>query len=459
MLAKARGAKSKPRRKRGSTGKARAATSVYFLSMSVENVRCFGPKQTLDLSDGKGNPVRWTVILGNNGVGKTTLLQCFISLETREPHVRRGHPTSYYPKGRWPVQAYEMSDVRRGAHHASMGAEVLIGGALGKDTKGESKKLNVRWLPPAMQGYGYQWTDSSAGVACYGYGATRRMGAGALSAPIDSSTSGSLFREDVPLRNAEEWLLQADYGASKRSSGQKQAKARRDRTIRVLKDILPDITDIRFIPPTKKDPAARVEFKTPYGWVGMQQLSLGYRTLIAWMVDLASRLFERYPDSANPLAEPAIVLVDEIDLHLHPKWQRRLMGYLSEHFPATQFIVTAHSPLVVQSAADANIVVLRPEGDHVVIDNDVASIRGWRVDQILTSDLFGLKSARPPQLDALLEERTALLSKPRLTSKDEARLRGLEAAIGPLPTGETATEREAMEIIQRFAERIRKDAK
>jgi hypothetical protein len=136
-------------------------------------------------------------------------------------------------------------------------------------------------------------------------------------------------------------------------------------------------------------------------------------------------------------------------------WRRQLIGSLTERFPNTQFIVTAHSPLVVQSATDANIVVLKREGDHVVIDNDVESIRGWRVDQILTSDLFGLETARPPQLEALLEERTTLLSKPRLTPKDKARLRKLEAAMGPLPTGETKTEREALELIQRAAERLR----
>jgi hypothetical protein len=292
-------------------------------------------------------------------------------------------------------------------------------------------------------------------LVCYGYGATRRMGAGALSALKESRPNDSLFFEDVPLRNAEEWLLQADYAASKDSLVQGGARERRDRIKKLLIDLLPDVTDLRFTAPDVNVPAARVEVKTPYGWVTMRDLSLGYRTLIAWMVDLASRLFERYPDSPNPLAEPAVVLVDEIDLHLHPKWQRLLIGYLTEHFPNTQFIVTAHSPLVVQSATDANIVVLRREGDHVVIDNDVASIRGWRVDQILTSDLFGLETARPPQIEEHLKERTALLSKPRLTPKDEARLRELETAIGPLPTGETKTEREALELIKRAAERLR----
>ncbi len=106
-------------------------------------------------------------------------------------------------------------------------------------------------------------------------------------------------------------------------------------------------------------------------WVSLRDLSLGYQTLIAWMVDLAHRLFERYPDCDNPLEQPAIVLVDEIDLHLHPKWQRTVISRLTRIFKQTQFIVTAHSPLIVQSAPkDANIVLLKREGDQVVIHND-----------------------------------------------------------------------------------------
>ena len=112
-------------------------------------------------------------------------------------------------------------------------------------------------------------------------------------------------------------------------------------------------------------------------------------------------------------------------------------------------------PLIVQSAPDANIVVLRREGDHVIIDNDVDAIRGWRVDQILTSDLFNLTSARPPQFDALLEERTRLLSKARLTKKDQKRLEDLESAIGDLPAGETRAEQEAFDLIKGFATQLK----
>src|SRR5206468_5479818 len=85
--------------------------------------------------------------------------------------------------------------------------------------------------------------------------------------------------------------------------------------------------------------------------------------LIAWVVDLASRMFEAYPDSPDPLSEAAIALVDEIDLHLHPRWQREITAHLDRLFPNVQFIVTAHSPLVVQGAGVTNVAVLRRVDD------------------------------------------------------------------------------------------------
>ena len=297
--------------------------------------------------------------------------------------------------------------------------------------------------------------DNIGGLVCYGYGASRRMGKSSLSEQRTEDTTASLFSDDVDLINAEEWLLQADYAASKAPSKDSRARKRRDEIIEILKALLPDVSEVRFSPPEEEISVPSVEFQTPYGWVGLKDLSLGYRTLITWMVDLASRLFDRYPHSENPLAEPAVVLVDEIDLHLHPRWQRTLLQFLSDQFPNTQFIATAHSPLVVQAADNANVVLLRREGDHVVIENDVERIKNWRVDQILTSELFGLESARPPQIDSALEERKRILSKARLTKTDEKRLTDLEAQIGALPTGETPEDLQAMDIIRRAAELLK----
>jgi predicted ATP-binding protein involved in virulence len=134
------------------------------------------------------------------------------------------------------------------------------------------------------------------------------------------------------------------------------------------------------------------------------------------------------------------------------------MSFLTERFPNTQFIVTAHSPLVVQASQDANIVLLRREGDRVVIDNNPEIIDNWRVDQILTS-LFELPSARPPQFDDLLERRKEILGKAELTEEDRKELKQIRERIGQMPTGENPDDIHAMDIIRRAAKRLEEQEK
>jgi energy-coupling factor transporter ATP-binding protein EcfA2 len=428
-----------------------ALLPAYFLALRLKNVRSFGPEQTLDLSNGAGRPAQWTIILGNNGVGKTTLLQSLVAITP----IRVGSVVWVMPRCS-NLSGVDWQLYRSGKERYTLSADFLVNTKL--IGAGGRKLLDFR-AERGKTGSAYNLVEieSMTSFPCFGYGASRRMGETSLSEKGEDDPFASLFSDTVELLNAEEWLLQADYAARAGSNAatRKRAIKRRDEIKEILINLLPDVEDIKFAQITEEQPKPGVEVKTPYGWVSIKDLSLGYKTLIAWMVDLASRMFERYPDSPNPLAEPAVVLVDEIDLHLHPKWQRTLMSYLSERFPNTQFIATAHSPLVVQAASDANVVLLRREGDHVVIDNDVKDIHGWRVDQILTSDLFGLESARPPQLDRLLAERTKILSKSRLTKKDKTRLEEIETEIGALPTGETPEDMEAMDVIRRAAAHLK----
>ena len=130
---------------------------------------------------------------------------------------------------------------------------------------------------------------------------------------------------------------------------------------------------------------------------------------------------------------------------------------ISKIFINTQFIVTAHSPLIVQSTPDANIALLTRHDDYVEINNDIEAVRGWRIDQILTSDLFGLKSARPQYLDRLLAERDQILSKGKLTNADREKLEKLEAEIGDLPAGDNLKEDKLMKIIAEAAKHLNKD--
>jgi len=108
--------------------------------------------------------------------------------------------------------------------------------------------------------------------------------------------------------------------------------------------------------------------------------------------------------------------------------------------------------LVVQSAPkDANIVVLRKEGDHVVIDNDVKSVQNWRLDQILSSDLFGGLPVRSNNIDAMLKRRNELIVKSALTKEEQLELDQLNHEANNLPYAEHEVDIEAKEIIRKAA--------
>lgn len=288
------------------------------------------------------------------------------------------------------------------------------------------------------------------------YGASRKASTSALSEDTDDPLANvlTLFDERASLLGAEEWFLQSDYAAA--STQAPTAIARSNKIRQTLIDLLPDVDDLKVTGLDQRPPRPAVEAHTPYGWVRLHDLSLGYRTLMAWVVDFAARMFARYPDSEDPLAEPAVCLVDEIDLHLHPTWQRRLIEFLDKRFPNTQFIVTAHSPLVVQAAERVKIAVLRRHqgDDFVTIHNDLDAVRGWRVDQILTSDLFGLEGSRAPQFNERLRERAAILGKPELDDEDRDRLAELDAELASLPHGDTPEDRQAWDLVRRIADTL-----
>jgi hypothetical protein len=377
---------------------------TYLLDLRVEGVRCFKDEQRLDLSDGKGAPAQWTVLLGENGTGKTTLLWGILLCSGPEvPH-------------RWIME--QLGPVARGAAFAQVG-----------------------W-----------WGGKGFGGPLFAYGASRRMAPSSLTGQVGPTST--LDSPNPELTNAEEWLLRLHYDALLAPGG--PAAHRVQLALDTLVRLLPDVDRIELpTTPNGGSLSGRVKFHTPYGPVPLSGLSLGYQTMIGWTVDLAARLFEAYADREDPLSGPAVVLVDEIDLHMHPAWQQQLIRFLSARFPSVQFIVTAHSPLVVQAAADANLVVLRRQADRVVIDNDPTSVRGWRVDQILTSELFGLDSARPVREAELLRERTALLSQQDLSEPDRRRLAEIERELGTLPTADSPEDREAMDLIRRAAEALR----
>jgi hypothetical protein len=453
--------KKAPTRRARKGGRSNPMTGSYFLSLEVENVRCFSERQTLDLRDGRDRPAQWTILLGENGTGKTTILQLLAIMSVSEPVLDRDTPR---PRSRQLSRAFDMmrdSLIRNAAEPTRKIRYRIAHGAVLSD-EGARFDRGSYAINMSPGGFLHEPVEPPGSPApqptCFAYSVDRRLNpVPSLQRPPFVDSADGLFLETSSTGDAEGWLLRLDYVSSKVSRMQGRQKRMLGMVEDVLVEILPGVSGIRFDPSSGFNPRPKAEFKTPDGWVPLWQLGYGYRAMIAWVVDLAARMIECYPDSPDPLAGPAVVLVDEIDLHLHPKWQRRIIGYLTERFPNTQFIITSHSPLVVQAAPDANLALLKREGDHVVIENDPETIRGWRVDQILTSDLFGLPTARPPDEEKLLLRRKELLSKARLAKADRKELGEINDRLGPIPPGESFDEaRKTMDLIERSLKLIEK---
>ena len=408
--------------------------------------------------------MQWVILLGDNGAGKTTLLQTLAAITPRRLEAATERVGKTGPSGKaqqthyipdiflsHPADERFSSFLRVGAAGFKISAQLAFGAYLTKkDSRLELSTIEAKINNNLGGSSASVYPPRIRGFQVYAYGSARRIGKAALSETRDSDPRSTLFDESCPLLNAEEWLLQADYAAER--SKEPNAAQRRDRIKQILVRLLPDVYELRI--ETSATQTAFVEARTPFGWVKMRSLSSGYRSVVAWMVDFASRLFDRYPQSEDPLAEPAVVLVDQIDLLLHPKWQRELVHNLTSIFCNTQFIVTAHSPLIVQAATNAKIVLLRRESDHVIIDNRAESVRGWRLDQIISSDLFEKLGTRDPHTEELLKERKTLLTKPSLSLEEKDALQRIEEELKVLRFGETAEHSRAMEIIERAAEQL-----
>ncbi|GGX98664.1 ATPase [Litchfieldella qijiaojingensis] len=117
-----------------------------------------------------------------------------------------------------------------------------------------------------------------------------------------------------------------------------------DAVRRAIMRLFPDLSE----PHIELNPL-RFAVKQQGEWLNIAQLSDGYQTLLGLVIDLSSRMAMANPHLDDPLASEAVVMIDEVDLHLHPEWQQRVVGDLLATFPNTQFIVTTHSPFIVEA--------------------------------------------------------------------------------------------------------------
>jgi hypothetical protein len=439
---------------------------IYFAKLELENIRSFGGRQCLDLLDAQARPARWTLILGDNGVGKTTLLQCLTRMRpvfNKAPDDESGPiPNPVEPQlSQEEDNAVLASFARAGKDGVSrIQAELVEGATFDNSRRLRPRTITTRIEIARSRGQirsvepGGSFDGNPVEPLVLAYGAARHMGMANLERAATLGPTDSLFDSAAELFDAEETLHQLDYLQLKKRP---HAKTQLASLKAMLAQILPELRSANDIDirgprlPGSREEDGGVWVTTPFGAVPIQRLSLGYQTVMAWTADIAWRLVNHYPKSANPLQEPAIVIVDEIDLHLHPHWQREIRRHLIQHFPAVQFIATAHSPLMAQDALDANLAVIHARDGEATIVSEPAVIKSWRLDQILTSELFGLPNARAPEIETKMRRRVELGQKRTLTRAERAELKELDRFAHDLPTAESAEDQSAMEIIRRAA--------
>ncbi len=333
---------------------------IKIRSISLKSFKGFDDI-TIDCAKNDSEIFQWTVLLGNNNTGKTRILQAIAEMRPQKTVISSEKlegeevylPTAFYKKDLYSNSYIEC-----------------------KLTHWHGQKWNNK-----VVSVNTNFQTNITNLHIFGYGVGRYPLTNTILSGLESGDCDTLFSHEKRLINIEEWLIKCDYLAkSNNSKAKKQLKKLREV---ICSNLFPEIEDFDFKSTDKME--SYVRFKTKDGWFKYTELGFGYQSMLSWVVDLSKRMFDNFPDSDNPLNESAVVLVDEIDLHLHPKWQREVISYVSEIFKNVQFIVTTHSPLVIQSMQDVNLYVLRREenGKIAVEHSSQHNFSGWTVEEIL----------------------------------------------------------------------------
>ena len=268
-------------------------------------------------------------------------------------------------------------------------------------------------------------------VILLAYGATRLLPrAGEQATPPTSAWARvrNLFDPFSPIGNSTDWLLSLD-------------DATFEEIARALKGLLDLETGDRLV---RNRRGRRVDVEAFGLRVPLEHLSDGYQSVVALATDLMISLLQQWPtvDAAE-----GTVLIDELGAHLHPRWRMRIVPSLRQVFPRVQFLTSTHDPLCLRGLGDGEVVVVKRDADgEVVAVTDLPSVAGLRVDQLLTSEHFGLNSTIDPELDALFAEYYLLKAKPHRTAADTRRLGELQVQLDGLDVlGSTRRERIVLE--------------
>lgn len=459
---------------------------MYVAKVSLKNIKGFKDLE-FDLKRGKGQYAGWTVFTGENGSGKSTLLKA-IAIALMGPEMSRAfvqNCSGWKRQGQTKDTGSE--DTKGNRQNISLSLDIvqkkgddeinrppsdsnqIINISISTKSTGgydvffskteENFKLDhlikqnnfaksniPEYTDPEITPEGTIWNPSLKGWFFCGYGPFRRIFGSSqdLSAhmrfpPIERCIT--LFDESYSLGEVDRWLKDLDY---RRLENKGENSDELDLVIDVLKDkLLPEGTDVVRVDSNglwlKDREGASLT------WADMSD---GHRTALALLTDILRHfiraygiegLSEKNDEGKTVITRSGVVLIDEIDAHLHPSWQGKIGSWLKEHFPNVQFLVTSHSPLVCQ-AADKNGLFVLPSRDsdekpRRLTPEEYTEVIASRSDTILLGPAFGLESTRSEDIIKKRARYARLRAKQRqdisLTSDEENELKEISQIIRP----------------------------
>ncbi|MDH0733017.1 TIGR02646 family protein [Pseudomonas sichuanensis] len=353
------------------------AQSQYVTRIEI---KCFGPIDdlVLDLDQSQSAGAPCFALLGENGVGKSTVLRALALALAGKSYAKSLGFTSNKVLS---PNAYE------GFVKVS-----LVGN--------RSVVMSFRRNAPIRFS-----VDSSQSLVL-AYGATRLLPRGRHKPKPgrDHAKIDNLFDPFLPLNHPEEWLEMQD-----------EERLREINT--VLSNLMPKESEVRVVLDDDFSVTLSVDGLTG---TQIQNLSDGYQSMLGISVDIMKVLYRT--GSSIDSAE-GIVIIDELGNHFHPAWRLQCLSALRLAFPRAQFIYSTHDPLCLRGLCEGEVAVLRKDmNGQVYVLEDLPNVARLSVEQLLSSEHFGLRSTVDPQLESDIKTYEKLLEQPHRTVEDEQEL-------------------------------------
>jgi hypothetical protein len=369
---------------------------MHVRRVRIEALRCFASAELEFRYPGEPDSTaklpNVNLIVGDNGGGKTSILRA-IALATLAPVISSAGfvPYRLVRRTREGVEKSARVEVdvvlhdQDGVRARKQAAERTTATVIERITDVEL----VRPEGATSEGWEGMFDDKSPAFLIVGYGASRRVEAATT---FDTSVRNrqrqlryqrvsGLFEEGVTLIPLQAWLPQM----------QLSNRARYRQVVDLIDMLLPEECEFR----GDQDESGEYLFEMRGLPVPFGALSDGYHAYIGWIADLLYHVTIGAPGIAKLVDNSGIVLIDEIDLHLHPEWQRSVVPKLAAALPNLQFILTSHSPIVAGTLQAANIYLTEPtEGAASTVRQIEERIHGLSAEQILLGSYFNLSSTR-----------------------------------------------------------------